>query len=146
MKINVNEKDYEVVDTAMPLLWALRDVLGMTGTKYSCGIGICGCCTVLADNVPIRSCITLVSEIAGKKITTIEGLSADGTHKLQVAWKTVDVAQCGFCQPGQIMNAAGLLLDNPKPTDADIDNYMHDNICRCGTYNRIREAIHLASS
>jgi len=145
MKINVNNKDYEIADTTMPLLWALRDILGLTGTKFGCGIGICGCCVVLADNQAIRSCITAVSDVSGKKIITIEGLSPDETHPLQIAWKAVDVTQCGYCQPGQIMSAAALLNQIPKPTNSDIDTYMHDNICRCGTYNRIREAINLAA-
>ena len=144
-KLNINGKlvDIEVDDTT-PLLWVLRDQLGLTGAKYSCGIGICGACTVLVDGEAVRSCITPVSRLgAEQQITTIEGLSADGSHPLQQAWLELDVPQCGYCQPGMIMSAAALLNNNPDPSDADIDENM-DNICRCGTYNRVRRGIHLA--
>ncbi|HEM7807677.1 (2Fe-2S)-binding protein [Burkholderia multivorans] len=130
----------------MPLLWYLRDVLGHTGTKFGCGMALCGACTVHLDGVAIRSCITPVAAVAGKHVTTIEGLSADATHPLQQAWQELNVAQCGYCQAGQIMQAASLLKTNPHPTDADIDDAMSGNICRCGTYTRIRAAIRLAAS
>ncbi|MBJ9942874.1 (2Fe-2S)-binding protein [Burkholderia multivorans] len=130
----------------MPLLWYLRDVLGHTGTKFGCGMALCGACTVHLDGVAIRSCITPVAAAAGKQVTTIEGLSADVTHPLQQAWQELNVAQCGYCQAGQIMQAASLLKTNPHPTDADIDDAMSGNICRCGTYTRIRAAIRLAVS
>ncbi|MBU9164888.1 (2Fe-2S)-binding protein [Burkholderia multivorans] len=130
----------------VPLLWYLRDVLGHTGTKFGCGMALCGACTVHLDGVAIRSCITPVAAAAGKHVTTIEGLSADATHPLQQAWQELNVAQCGYCQAGQIMQAASLLKTNPHPTDADIDDAMSGNICRCGTYTRIRAAIRLAVS
>ncbi|MCO8591174.1 (2Fe-2S)-binding protein [Burkholderia multivorans] len=130
----------------MPLLWYLRDVLGYTGTKFGCGMALCGACTVHLDGVAIRSCITPVAAAAGKHVTTIEGLSADATHPLQQAWQELNVAQCGYCQAGQIMQAASLLKTNPHPSDADIDDAMSGNICRCGTYTRIRAAIRLAVS
>ncbi|MBR8126307.1 (2Fe-2S)-binding protein [Burkholderia multivorans] len=130
----------------MPLLWYLRDVLGHTGTKFGCGMALCGACTVHLDGVAIRSCITPIAAAAGKHVTTIEGLSADATHPLQQAWQELNVAQCGYCQAGQIMQAASLLKTNPHPTDADIDDAMSGNICRCGTYTRIRAAIRLAVS
>ena len=135
------------VDVApeMPLLWVLRDELGLTGTKYGCGMSLCGACTVHLDGVAVRSCVTPVSAVAGKKITTIEGLSADGSHPLQKAWVAHQVPQCGYCQSGQIMQAASLLTKHPKPTDADIDTEMAGNVCRCGTYPRIRAAIHTAA-
>ncbi|WP_321881959.1 (2Fe-2S)-binding protein [Burkholderia cepacia] len=128
----------------MPLLWYLRDVLGHTGTKFGCGMALCGACTVHVDGVAIRSCITPVAAASGKRVTTIEGLSTDLTHPLQQAWQELNVAQCGYCQSGQIMQAASLLKTNPHPTDADIDDAMSGNICRCGTYTRIRAAIRLA--
>ena len=128
----------------MPLLWALRDVLNLRGTKYGCGIAVCGACTVHVDGQAVRSCVTPVASVAGKRITTIEGLSADGSHPLQQAWMDVDVPQCGYCQTGQIMSAAALLTKNPNPSDAEIDAAMSGNLCRCGTYLRIREAIHKA--
>jgi len=141
----VNGQNYTVeADRQMPLLWVLRDLLGLTGTKFSCGAGLCGSCTVLMDDEPVRSCVTLVESAAGKNITTIEGLSQDGTHPLQKAWIDERVSQCGYCQPGQIMNAAALLKKNPKPTDAEINAAMSDVLCRCGTYQRIRTAIHKA--
>lgn len=128
-----------------PLLWVLRDTLGMTGTKYGCGIAQCGACTVHLDGLPIRSCITPIASIAGKHITTIEGLSPERGHPVQRAWIAEQVPQCGYCQSGQIMSAVALLAQNPAPTDADIDSAMSGNICRCGTYTRIRRAIHQAA-
>ena len=133
------------VEADMPLLWALRDTLALTGTKYGCGIAQCGACTVHLDSQPVRACVTPVSAAVGKRVTTIEGLSATGDHPVQKAWMEVDVPQCGFCQPGQIMSAAALLAAKPSPTDADIDTAMAGNICRCGTYQRIRAAIHRAA-
>lgn len=129
----------------MPLLWYLRDVLGMTGSKFGCGMAMCGACTVHVDDVATRSCVLPVAALAGRSITTIEGLSADGTHPVQQAWQALNVAQCGYCQGGQIMQAASLLRENPKPSDGDIDAAMSGNLCRCGTYPRIRAAIHLAA-
>jgi isoquinoline 1-oxidoreductase alpha subunit len=146
MKLEVNGKQHEVdVPVDMPLLWVLRDVIGLTGTKFGCGMAQCGACTVHVDGAPIRSCITPAVALAGKKITTIEGLSADVTHPVQRAWIEADVVQCGYCQSGQVMAAAALLAQKPKPTDADIDTAMAGNICRCGTYQRIRTAVHRAS-
>ncbi len=129
----------------MPLLWVLRDSLGLTGTKFGCGIAQCGACTVHVDDTPVRSCQTPVSSVGSKKVTTIEGLSPDRSHPLQQAWIEVDVPQCGYCQSGQLMSAAAPLARKPKPTDADIDAAMAGNICRCGTYQRIRQAIHRAA-
>lgn len=144
--VTINGKPYSVaVSPDTPLLWVLRDTLNLTGTKYSCGTGLCGACTVHVEGEPVRSCITPVSTLAGKKITTIEGLSPDGTHPLQQAWLTESVSQCGYCQPGQIMTAAALLAKNAHPTDADIDKAMKGTLCRCGTYRRIRRAIHTAA-
>jgi aerobic-type carbon monoxide dehydrogenase small subunit (CoxS/CutS family) len=144
--LEVNGQAYTVeAEAQMPLLWVLRDLLGLTGTKFSCGMGLCGSCTVLIDGEPMRSCVTHVENVAGKVITTIEGLSPDGSHPLQKAWLEEHVTQCGYCQPGQIMNAAALLQKNPHPTDADIDTAMSDVLCRCGTYQRIRKAIHRAA-
>jgi isoquinoline 1-oxidoreductase subunit alpha len=134
------------VPADMPLLWVVRDVLNLKGTKYGCGVSACGMCTVHVDGIATRSCVTPVSSVAGKRITTIEGLSPDGAHPLQKAWMVVDVPQCGYCQAGQIMAAAALLTKHPKPTDAQIDEAMDSNLCRCGTYLRIREAIHRAAS
>lgn len=128
-----------------PLLWVLRDTLNLHGTKYGCGIAQCGACTVLMGGQPVRSCSITVDKVDGADVTTIEGLSPDGNHPLQVAWREVDVPQCGYCQAGQILSAAALLKKHPKPTDADIDNAMSGNLCRCGTYVRIRKAIHLAA-
>ena len=146
MKLEVNGKQHEVdVPADMPLLWVLRDVIGLTGTKFGCGMAQCGACTVQVDGAAIRSCITPASALAGKKITTIEGLSADVTHPVQRAWIEADVVQCGYCQSGQVMAAAALLAQKPKPTDAEIDTAMSGNICRCGTYQRIRTAVHRAS-
>ncbi len=142
-KIKLNGQDRSVdVDGDMPLLWLLRDVLGMTGTKYGCGVAQCGACTVHVDGVAVRACQTTVSAAADRAITTIEGLSPDGMHPVQVAWRDLNVAQCGYCQVGQIMSAAALLAQKAKPSDDDIDAAMSGNICRCGTYPRIRAAIH----
>jgi isoquinoline 1-oxidoreductase alpha subunit len=142
----VNGKPVQVdVDPSTPLLWVLRDSLGMTGTKFGCGMALCGACTVHLDGKAIRSCVAPVSRVEGKRVTTIEGLSANLTHPLQRAWIELDVPQCGYCQSGQIMSAAILLAENPKPTDKDIDEAMGGNICRCGTYPRIRKAIHKAA-
>jgi isoquinoline 1-oxidoreductase alpha subunit len=145
--LNVNGQS-RTVEAApqMPLLWALRDLLDLPGTKYGCGIGQCGACTVHLNGVPTRSCMATVSTVARMKITTIEGLSADGSHPLQRTWCEDDVPQCGYCQAGQIMTAAALLAGNPHPTDADIDDAMAGNLCRCGTYLRIRQAIHHAAA
>jgi isoquinoline 1-oxidoreductase alpha subunit len=129
----------------MPLLWYLRDMLGMTGTKFGCGMALCGACTVHVDGQAVRSCITQVGSLTGKTVTTIEGLSTDSGHPVQKAWTEMDVPQCGYCQSGQIMAAAALLAKKAKPTDADIDEVMHGNICRCGTYQDIRAAIHRAA-
>ncbi len=145
--LNVNGKSTTVdVAADTPLLWVLRDVLNLKGTKYGCGIGQCGACTVHLRGEPVRSCQTLVSAVAGAPIKTIEGLSADGSHPVQRAWMEIDVAQCGYCQAGQIMSAAALLARTPKVTDADIDKAMNGNLCRCATYLRIRQAIHRAAA
>ncbi len=144
--LTVNGKSASVdVAPDTPLLWVLRDTLGLPGTKFGCGMALCGACTVHLDGAPVRSCSTPVSAAAGKKITTIEGLSADGSHPLQQAWVAEQVPQCGYCQSGQIMSAAALLAKTPHPSDADIDAAMSGNICRCGTYQRIRKAIHRAA-
>ncbi len=140
-----NQKQTVNVNPEMPLLWVLRDILGLTGTKFSCGIGVCGACTVHLDGQAIRSCTTPVAAVEEQKIVTIEGLSPDRSHPLQQAWLTEKVTQCGFCQPGQIMSAAALLAQNPNPTDEEIDLAMSGNLCRCGTYQRIRRAIHRAA-
>lgn len=143
ISIVVNGQEHAVdVDPETPLLWVLRDTLGLTGTKYTCGVGLCGACTVHLDGEPVRSCTLPVSEAAGRAITTIEGLSPDGSHPLQQAWIAESVPQCGYCQPGQIMTAAALLAENPNPSDEDIDAAMSGTLCRCGTYQRIRRAIH----
>jgi aerobic-type carbon monoxide dehydrogenase small subunit (CoxS/CutS family) len=142
--IHVNGKDLRVdVSLDTPLLWVLREKLGLTGTKYGCGEGLCGACTVHVDGTPQRSCITPVGDVLGKKVLTIEGLPEN--HPVKKAWLAEEVSQCGYCQPGQIMSAVALLKANPKPTDADIDSAMSGNLCRCGTYGRIRRAIHVAS-
>ena len=133
------------VDPETPILWVLRDALGMTGTKFGCGVALCGACTVHLDGEPIRSCSTPISQAADRRVTTVEGLSRDGNHPLQRAWIAEDVPQCGYCQSGQLMSAAALLAENPNPTDADIDTMMWGNVCRCGTYNRIRRAIRRAA-
>ncbi|MEO6103503.1 MAG: (2Fe-2S)-binding protein [Pseudoxanthomonas sp.] len=146
MKLNVNGNEREVEAPAdMPLLWVLRDLMGLTGTKFGCGIAQCGACTVHVEGAPLRSCITPVAAVAGKKITTIEGLSANGEHPVQQAWLELDVVQCGYCQSGQIMSAVALLAVIPKPTDTDIDQALSGNLCRCGTYPRIRAAVHRAA-
>jgi isoquinoline 1-oxidoreductase subunit alpha len=145
--LNLNGRDRTLdVDEDMPLLWVLRDIAGLTGTKYGCGMALCGACTVHLDGAPVRSCVTPVRAASGKRVTTIEGLSSDNSHPVQRAWIELDVPQCGYCQSGQIMSAAALLAQNPQPTDADIDAAMAGNICRCGTYQRIRAAIHRAAS
>ena len=145
MQLNVNGKTHEVdVEPEMPLLWAVREVLGLTGTKFGCGIAQCGACTMHLDGEPVRSCSIPVSAAAGRRVVTIEGLSADSSHPLQKAWVALDVPQCGYCQSGQLMAAAALLRKNPKPSDKDIDEAM-TNICRCGTYQRIRAAIKMAA-
>jgi isoquinoline 1-oxidoreductase alpha subunit len=144
--LKVNGKEHSIdVSPDTPLLWVLRDTLSLAGTKYSCGLGLCGACTVLVDGEASRSCVLPVSQAVGHEVTTIEGLSASGDHPLQQAWLAENVAQCGYCQPGQIMAAAALLARKPNPTDADIDGAMSDNLCRCGTYQRIRRAIHRAA-
>ena len=146
INLDVNGKSVEVdVDPETPLLWVLRDTIGLTGTKYGCGMSLCGACTVHLDGEPVRSCVTPVSSIGAQKITTIEGLSTDRSHPVQKAWIALDVPQCGYCQSGQIMSAAALLAKNPKPTDEDINVAMAGNLCRCGTYQRIRAAIHRAA-
>jgi aerobic-type carbon monoxide dehydrogenase small subunit (CoxS/CutS family) len=132
-------------DPSTPLLWVLRDSLGLTGTKFGCGMALCGACTVHLDGRAIRSCVSPLSRVAGKRVTTIEGLSKDNSHPVQQAWIEIDVPQCGYCQSGQIMSAAVLIHENPKPTDRDIDEAMSGNICRCGTYPRIRRAIRRAA-
>jgi isoquinoline 1-oxidoreductase subunit alpha len=147
MKLDVNGRAHEVDAPAdMPLLWVLRDLLGYTGTKFGCGMAQCGACTVLLDGEPVRSCTTPVAAVGAVKVTTIEGLSPDGSHPVQRAWAEADVVQCGYCQSGQIMAAVALLARTPRPTDADIDAAMTGNICRCGTYQRIRQAIHRAAA
>jgi isoquinoline 1-oxidoreductase subunit alpha len=147
IKFNLNGRDIALeVDPDMPLLWVLRDTLGLTGTKFGCGMALCGACTVHLEGAPVRSCVTPVSAASGGKLTTIEGLSTDSSHPVQRAWIELDVPQCGYCQSGQIMSAAALLARTPQPTDADIDAAMSGNICRCGTYQRIRAAIHRAAA
>lgn len=144
--LNVNGKDEALeVDPEMPLLWALRDVLGLTGTKYGCGEALCGACTVHLDGEAVRACVTPVRRAVGKPVVTIEGLAPDGQHPLQQAWVQLAVPQCGFCQAGQIMSAAALLAKKPKPTDAEIDRSLAGNLCRCGTYVRIRAAVRKAA-
>src|SRR6476469_1543270 len=146
ISLNVNQKTYQLdVDPDMPLLWAIRDVIGLTGTKYGCGVAQCGACTVHLNGEAVRSCVTKVSRAVGQKVVTIEGLAEHADHPVQKAWLELDVAQCGYCQSGQIMSAAVLLKENKNPTDADIDAAMAGNICRCGTYLRIRDAIHMAA-
>jgi len=145
-KLNINGKPVDVdVDPEMPLLWVLRDVLGLTGTKFGCGMALCGACTVHLGGQAVRSCQTPVSAVGDQAITTIEGLSKDRSHPVQQAWIELDVPQCGYCQSGQIMSASALLATKPRPSDADIDAAMAGNICRCGTYQRIRAAIHRAA-
>ena len=147
LKLKINNRTTSVdLPPDTPLLWALRDTLDLKGAKYGCGMGVCGACTVLVDGVATRSCITPISAVANSSITTIEGLSLDGTHPLQLAWEQFDVPQCGYCQAGQILTAAALLAHTPHPTDAQIDTAMSGNLCRCGTYTRIRQAIHQAAA
>ncbi|MGE0582643.1 MAG: (2Fe-2S)-binding protein [Steroidobacteraceae bacterium] len=144
--LEINGARHELdADPSMPLLWALRDLAGLTGTKYGCGKALCGACTVHLDGTPARACVTPLAAVAGRRVTTIEGLSDDGSHPVQRAWTELDVVQCGYCQSGQIMSAAALLAATPDPTDADIDAAMRGNLCRCGTYQRIRAAIKRAS-
>ncbi|ARK11098.1 (2Fe-2S)-binding protein [Fibrivirga algicola] len=146
IKCTINGKEYSLdLDPQMPLLWAIRDVVGLKGTKYGCGVAQCGACTVHLNGEAVRSCVTRVSRVAGQNIVTIEGLSQHNDHPVQRAWQEIDVPQCGYCHSGQIMSAAVLLRENPNPTDADIDAAMAGNICRCGTYLRVRKAIHLAA-
>ena len=144
LTVNGTRRDVDV-SPDMPLLWVLRDVIGLTGTKFGCGLSQCGACTVLLEGQPTRSCVTPVSSVGAKKVTTIEGLSPTTSHALQVAWIAEQVPQCGYCQSGQLMTAAALLAKNPKPSDADIDAAMSGNSCRCGTYQRIRRAVHRAA-
>jgi len=144
LSINGREHTFDG-DPEMPLLWYLRDVLGLTGSKYGCGMALCGACTVHLDGRAVRACITPLSAIGKSRVTTIEGLSETGNHPAQRAWMELNVAQCGYCQGGQIMQAASLLAENPRPSDAEIDTAMAGNLCRCGTYTRIRDAIHLAA-
>jgi isoquinoline 1-oxidoreductase subunit alpha len=145
-KLNVNGRTMTVdAPPDMPLLWVLREMLNLEGTKYGCGIGQCGACTVHLAGKPVRSCLTPISAVGAQAVTTIEGLSTDGTHPAQLAWQEIDVPQCGYCQVGQIMSAAALLAKTPKPTDRDIDAALNGNLCRCGTYTRIRRAVHRAA-
>jgi len=147
MKLDVNGTTRELeAPEDMPLLWVLRDLLGYTGVKFGCGMALCGACTVLVDGKAERSCALTVASVAGRKVTTIEGLSADGSHPVQQAWAAQDVVQCGYCQGGQILAAAALLSEKPAPSDADIDLALSGNICRCGTYPRIRQAVHDAAA
>jgi isoquinoline 1-oxidoreductase alpha subunit len=147
IKLKLNGKETELdVEDDMPLLWVLRDTLGLTGTKFGCGMALCGACTVHLEGAAIRSCVTPIRAAAGKTVTTIEGLSPDSSHPVQRAWIELDVPQCGYCQSGQIMSAAALLAKTPQPSDAEIDAAMAGNICRCGTYQRIRAAIHRAAA
>jgi aerobic-type carbon monoxide dehydrogenase small subunit (CoxS/CutS family) len=145
LSLRVNKKAYDVdVEPETPLLWVIRDTIGLTGTKYGCGMSLCGACTVHVNGKPVRSCVTRVSQVVGQEIITIEGLSDDAQHPVQIAWREGDVPECGYCQSGQIMAAAALLAKSPNPTDADIQREI-TNLCRCGTYLRIRDAIHRAA-
>jgi isoquinoline 1-oxidoreductase subunit alpha len=146
-KLKINRRDTAVADAPpdMPLLWVLRDRLGMTGTKYGCGVGVCGACTILEGKNAVRACQIRIADAAGRSFTTIEGLSPDGSHPCQRAWLEEDVAQCGYCQAGMLMSACALLAAKPKPTDGDIDEALSDHVCRCGTYPRIRAAVHRAA-
>jgi len=146
LELTVNGSAHKIdVDPDMPLLWVLRDVLDLKGTRFGCGRALCGACTVHLNGEPARSCVLPVGQVAARQVVTIEGLSADGSHPVQRAWMELDVPQCGFCQSGQIMSASALLAQRPKPTDGEIDDVMQGNLCRCGTYNRIRKAIHSAA-
>lgn len=145
LKLNGEERTLDGRD-GMSLMWAIRDLAGLTGTKFGCGVGLCGSCTVHVDGVAVRSCMTTLGEVAGKEVTTIEGLSEDGNHRVQVAWRDVNVPQCGFCQAGQIMQAASLLAEKPNPTDQEILDSMSGNICRCGCYERIVAAVRSAAT
>ena len=146
ISLNINQKNYDVdVNPDMPLLWVLRDVIGLVGTKYGCGVAQCGACVVHLNGEAVRSCVTKVKRAEGQKVVTIEGLAENSDHPLQKAWLEVDIPQCGYCQCGQLMSAAVLLRENPNPTDQDIDDAMAGNLCRCGTYLRIKKAIHLAA-
>jgi isoquinoline 1-oxidoreductase subunit alpha len=146
INLNINTKEYNIeADPNTPLLWVLRDIIGLVGTKYGCGVAQCGACVVHLNGEAVRSCVTKVSRAEGQKIVTIEGLSENNDHPLQKAWAEIDVPQCGYCQSGQLMSAAVLLRENPHPSDKDIDDAMAGNLCRCGTYLRIRKAIHLAA-
>lgn len=144
LTINGKTQQFDVPDD-MPLLWVIRDIAGLTGTKFGCGMAQCGACTVHVEGAPLRACVMPVSAVAGKSITTIEGLSADASHPVQRAWAELDVVQCGYCQSGQIMSAAALLKTKPAPTDVDIDAALSGNLCRCGTYQRVRAAVHRAA-
>jgi isoquinoline 1-oxidoreductase alpha subunit len=145
-RFKVNDKPVELqIDPQTPLLWVLREQLGLTGTKFGCGMALCGACTVHVDGTAVRSCVTPVKAVAGRQVRTIEGLSTDRSHPIQRAWLQVQVPQCGYCQPGQMMSAAALLSVNSNPSDSDIDDAMAGNLCRCGTYARIRKAIHMAA-
>jgi isoquinoline 1-oxidoreductase alpha subunit len=147
IRLTVNGKAIQLyIDPATPLLWALREQLGLTGTKFGCGIALCGACTVHVDGNAARSCVTPITAVAGKRVTTVEGLSRDRSHPVQRAWLQVQVPQCGYCQSGQMMSAAALLTINTNPSDADIDDAMAGNLCRCGTYARIRKGVHLAAA
>lgn len=146
IKLTVNGKPRQYDDDLdMPLLWVLRDELNLKGTKFGCGMGLCGACTVHINGEPSRSCVTKASDVTGKSVTTIEGISSDGSHPVQAAWAALDVPQCGYCQAGQMMTACALLTKTPNPTDAEIDSAMSGNLCRCGTYLRIRTAVHEAA-
>jgi isoquinoline 1-oxidoreductase subunit alpha len=147
-RVKINGRSHDVADAPadMPLLWVLRDRLGLTGTKYGCGVGVCGACTILENRKAVRACQIAIADAAGRSFTTIEGLSADGSHPCQRAWIEADVAQCGYCQPGMIMTACALLAAKPNPSGADVDAAMSDNVCRCGTYPRIRQAIRMAAT
>lgn len=146
ISLNINNRAYQLdADPNMPLLWAIRDIVGLTGTKYGCGVAQCGACVVHLNGEAVRSCVTPLSRAAGQEVVTIEGLSENNNHPLQLAWKELDVPQCGYCHSGQLMSAAVLLRENSTPTDQDIDDAMAGNICRCGTYSRIRKAIHKAA-
>lgn len=146
IRLSINGRTESVdVDPEMPLLWILRDTLNLTGTKYGCGVGVCGACTILDGTTAVRACQVTAREAAGRRYTTIEGLSRDGSHPCQRAWIEEDVAQCGYCQPGMIMTTCALLARTPRPTDADIDDALRDSVCRCGTYVRIRKAVHTAA-